>query len=242
MIQIIRNIPVDALKLLVFDLDGTLVDTAQDLSNSVNAALEHIGRKPLPDKIIAGFTGNGAAMQVRRSIACERGIQPEEADESELAKAYSFFLDHYRVHKLDFTLAYAGAIESLEILAQPWRGKHRTLMVATNKPEEPARGICEGLGLSRFFVHVYGGDSFSKKKPDPFVLRLLMKEVDAKPEETVLIGDSHVDVLTARNAGVWCLGSKFGFGPQNLMVMPPDVVVDSARDWATILAPGRSQS
>lgn len=237
MIQIIRDIPANGLKLLVFDLDGTLVDTAQDLSNSVNAALEHIGRKPLPDKVIASFTGNGAAMQVRCSIACEGGIEPEEVDEAELAKAYAFFLDDYREHKLDFTRAYPGAVESLEVLARPWRDKRRTLMVATNKPEEPARGICEGLGLARFFVHVYGGDSFPKKKPDPFVLRLLMKEVDAKPEETVLIGDSHVDVLTARNAGAWCLGSAFGFGPQNLMVTPPDVVVDSARDWATVLAP-----
>lgn len=178
-------------------------------------------------------------MQVRRSLAFGSEISPEKVDEKELAEAYAFFLNHYREHKLDCTRAYSGALDSLNALQQLQNGVQRTMAVMTNKPEEPALGICEGLGLSHYFIHIYGGDSFPTKKPDPSVLRMLMKEVGATPEETVLIGDSHVDVMTARNAGVWCLGCAFGFGPQNLMDTPPDVVVDSASDWAAVLSPAR---
>jgi phosphoglycolate phosphatase len=111
------------------------------------------------------------------------------------------------------------------------------MAVLTNKPVRPAQGICEGLGLAEYFLHIYGGDSFPVKKPDPMGLRSLMEETGARPEQTVMIGDSMVDVQTARNAGVWCLGCAFGFGPQNLMDSPPDVLVDSAAEWAAALSP-----
>ncbi len=105
------------------------------------------------------------------------------------------------------------------------------MAVLTNKPVRPARGICEGLGLADYFLHIYGGDSFPLKKPDPLGLRSLMEETGARPEETVMIGDSQVDVETARNAGAWSIGCAFGFGPQNLADTPPDVLVDSAAEW-----------
>jgi phosphoglycolate phosphatase len=101
----------------------------------------------------------------------------------------------------------------------------------------PARGICEGLGLAGYFTHIYGGDSFAVKKPDPLGLRTLMEETGAAPDETVMIGDSKVDVQTARNAGAWAVGCAFGFGPQNLMESPPDVLVDRASEWTGLLAP-----
>jgi len=101
----------------------------------------------------------------------------------------------------------------------------------------PARGICEGLGLADYFLHIYGGNSFPVKKPDPFGLRLLMEETGARPEETVVIGDSQVDVETARNAGTWSVGCTFGFGPQTLIATPPDVLVDSAAEWTRALSP-----
>jgi phosphoglycolate phosphatase len=111
--------------------------------------------------------------------------------------------------------------------------------VLTNKPVRPARAICEGLGIGSFFLSIYGGDSFPLKKPDPMGLRFIMREAASLPEETLMIGDSKVDVLTARNAGAWSLGCQFGFGPQNLMETPPDVVVDSARDWTSALIPAK---
>lgn len=239
MVRVLQPIPFESIKLVVFDLDGTLIDSARDLCNSVNAALAHMDRPPLPDKIIAGFVGNGAPMMVRRSLAVENNVPVEQVDEHELATAYSFFLDHYREHKLDFTYAYEGALESLAALATRPDGTQRSMAVLTNKPVRPARAICDGLGMGSYFLRIYGGDSFPLKKPDPLGLRTLMEEAGAQPAETVMIGDSKVDVLTARNAGAWSLGCQFGFGPQNLMETPPDVVVDSAFSWTTVLNPAK---
>ena len=116
MVHVFRPLPQERLKLLVFDLDGTLIDSAQDLCNSVNAALGEVGREPLPDPAIAGFVGNGAPMLMRRSLAMAGGVRPEQVDESLLTEAYAFFLKYYREHKLDFTYAYDGVLEALAAL------------------------------------------------------------------------------------------------------------------------------
>jgi phosphoglycolate phosphatase len=246
MIHVFRPIPVERLKLLVFDLDGTLIDSAQDLCNSVNAALAHVGRTPLADPAIAGFVGNGAPMLVRRSLAAADHIQIDRVDPDLHARTYAFFLDYYRAHKLDFTYAYEGVLDSLHALHELHNADvgstspTRIMAVLTNKPVRPARGICEGLGLAGYFLHIYGGDSFPLKKPDPLGLRTLMSEVGASPEETAMIGDSQVDVQTARNAGVWCVGCTFGFGDDTLTAASPenqpDILVDSPLDWASALS------
>jgi phosphoglycolate phosphatase len=240
MIRVLRPIPVEQIRLIVFDLDGTLIDSARDLCNSVNAALEHLGRPHLPDQVIASFVGNGAPMLVRRSLAVENGVSPDEVHDEELATAYQFFLAHYREHKLDFTYAYDGVLDSLAALRSMRDGAPRLLAVLTNKPVRPARAICEGLGMGSAFFRIYGGDSFPLKKPDPMGLRTIMEEAGARSEETLMIGDSKVDMQTARNAGAWSLGCHFGFGPQNLMETPPDVTVDSAADWTAALNAAKS--
>ncbi len=240
MVRVFRPIPVERLKLLVFDLDGTLIDSAQDLCNSVNAALAEFQFQPLPDPTIASFVGNGAPMLMRRSLALARNSTPDKVDEDLFSKAYAFFLQYYREHKLDFTYAYEGVLDALKALHELHDapgGRTRIMAVLTNKPVRPARGICEGLGLAGYFLHIYGGDSFLLKKPDPLGLRSLMDETGASPDETVMIGDSQVDVQTARNAGAWSLGCSFGFGPQNLMETPPDILVDSAAEWTGALNP-----
>jgi len=240
MVHVNRPLPVERLKLLVFDLDGTLIDSAQDLCNSVNAALAHCALVPLPDPAIASFVGNGAPMLMRRSIALADGIDPADVNDDLLARAYQFFLQYYREHKLDFTYAYDGVLEALAALRDlhDTHGGHpRMMAVLTNKPVRPARGICEGLGMADYFLHIYGGDSFPAKKPDPQGLLTLMHEADAGPDETVMIGDSKVDVETARNAGAWAIGCAFGFGPQNLSEVEPDIVVDRASDWTVALKP-----
>jgi phosphoglycolate phosphatase len=230
------------LKLLVFDLDGTLIDSAQDLCNSVNAALGEFGRGPLPDPAIAGFVGNGAPLLIRRSLAMADGVSLEQVDEKSLEDVYAFFLKYYREHKLDFTYAYEGVLEALAALKELHDvpgGTPRIMAVLTNKPVRPARGICEGLGMADYFLHIYGGDSFPVKKPDPLGLRTLMEETSASPEETVMIGDSKVDVATARNAGAWSIGCDFGFGQQTLSETRPDILVDRASDWTAALNPAR---
>jgi phosphoglycolate phosphatase len=243
MIHILRPLPVARLKLLVFDLDGTLIDSAQDLCNSVNATLSRFGRTPLADEAIAGFIGNGAMILVRRSFAAAGAA----ADEELLAEAYKYFLDYYREHKLDYTYAYDGVLEALAALKQlhdlaggAGRDTALAMAVLTNKPVRPARDICAALGLAPYFLNIYGGNSFATKKPDPEGLRALMSEASAQPEETVVIGDSQVDVETARNAGAWCIGCTFGLAPESLSKNPPDVIVDSPADWTAALNPARN--
>jgi len=245
MLQIFRPLPVEKLKLLVFDLDGTLIDSAQDLCNSVNAALSHVGEETLPDPVIASFVGNGVPLLLRRSLAHKSGISPDAVDEVLLARTQTYFLDYYREHKLDFTYVYEGVMEALAALRSlhDVHGGHpRTMAVLTNKPVRPSIGICAGLGMGDYFVHIYGGDSFTTKKPDPEGLLALMKEVGVLPEETVMIGDSKGDVQVARNAGTWSIGCAFGFGPQNLMETPPDILVDSAADWTEALSPAKNSA
>jgi phosphoglycolate phosphatase len=233
MIQVFRPIPVEQLKLLVFDLDGTLIDSAQDLCNSVNATLEHFGHPALKDTQIAGFIGDGALMLVRRAFAEAYG---GPVDEEFLQTGYRFFLDYYRAHKLDFTYAYEGVLEALQAL-KTLHDQPRTMAVLTNKPVRPAQDICAALGLAPYFIQIYGGNSFATKKPAPEGLNSLMAEAGAAPEQTVLIGDSHVDVQTARNAGAWSIGCTFGLSPESLATTQPDILVDSPQDWTRALSP-----
>jgi phosphoglycolate phosphatase len=239
MVRVFRPIPVDSLKLLVFDLDGTLIDSAQDLCNSVNATLAAFNRPPLPDAQVAGYIGNGAQKLVQRALAADDGVEPGE---DLLARAYAFFLDYYREHKLDYTYAYDGVLESLAALRtvhdQPG-APARVMAVLTNKPVRPAQAICEALGLAPYFLDIYGGNSFATKKPNPEGLFALMQQVNARPDQTVMIGDSAVDVETARNAGAWSIGCTFGLLPQSLQAAPPDVLVDSPADWTLALQAAR---
>ena len=221
-------IPVESLRLLVFDLDGTLIDSRKDLVNSVNAMLDHLDRRELPEDVIASYIGDGVGMLVRRALG-------DPDDEGYFDAGLTFFLDYYRVHKLDYTHAYPGVLESLEALRRDADGGMRKMAVLTNKPVNPSRAICEALGLSPYFFRIYGGNSFSTKKPDPEGLNALIREAGVDPFETVMIGDSEIDVLTARSAGAWALGCRFGLAPETLDAAEPDCLVDSPADWTDAL-------
>lgn len=230
-------------RLLVFDLDGTLIDSSQDLCNSINATLARYGKPELPDAVIATYIGDGASMLVRRAFGDPEG---DVHDEEYVHEALTYFLDYYRVHKLDFTKAYPGVLEALHLL----RESHPAMLMAclTNKPIRPSEDICEHLGLSPFFFRIYGGNSFHTKKPDPHGLRTLIEEASAiakakdlnqteiLPGETVMIGDSAVDVLTARNCGARSIGCNFGLAPQSLVTVPPHDMAQSPSDWPALVA------
>ncbi len=236
MVRVHRSIPTHNLQLLVFDLDGTLIDSSRDLCNSVNATLQHFGLRPLEEPIIASFIGDGVGMLIRRALLVP-GELPEHLrnDEDFFAQALEYFLTWYRAHKLDFTRAYDGVLESLAALASA--AQPPVMTVLTNKPVGPARAICDGLNLSRFFASVFGGDSFPTKKPDPEGLLALMQQFGATPQSTLMIGDSEVDMLTARNAGVWSLGCSYGLSPEGMRSVGPDLEVDHASEWFPALMP-----
>ncbi len=221
-------IPVESLRLLVFDLDGTLIDSRRDLANSVNAMLSHLGRPELPEDVIASYIGDGAGMLVRRALG-------DPDDEGFVEKSLTFFLDYYREHKLDYTHVYPGVMESLEALRSAPDGSSRKMAVLTNKPIAPSTALCDALGMSPYFFRIYGGNSFSTKKPDPQGLNSLLHEAGVDPFETLMIGDSDIDILTARNSGAWALGCRFGLSPHTLNAARPDCLVDSAFDWADAL-------
>jgi phosphoglycolate phosphatase len=224
--------PIPPPRLIVFDLDGTLIDSRIDLCNSVNATLAHLGKPELPEAVIASYIGDGVSMLVRRALGDPEGDSHEE---QYVTEAITFFLRYYRIHKLDYTYLYPGVLESLEAI----RAAHPEILMAvlTNKPVRPSRDICAHFNLSRFFFQNYGGNSFHTKKPDPHGLLTLIAEAAAiadvaiSPAEAIMIGDTDIDILTARNCGARSIGCTFGLKPHSLVDAPPDHLAHTPTDW-----------
>ena len=209
------------LKLLVFDLDGTLADTRHDLAMSVNYALTKVGRSTLPLETVVSFVGDGARSLITRGLEASGN---GEADGAEIESALGVFLEHYRGHCLESTKAYPGVGESLENLSG------YRMAVLTNKPEAPARRILAGLGLSRHFNKIMGGDNAFGPKPDPAALRHIMAVESADPGETAMIGDGLQDLRVSRRAGARFLGFLGGMGsPEALLAENPDAVFEDMR-------------
>lgn len=216
--------------LLIFDLDGTLVDSKQDLIDSVNATLGYMDRGPLPGPTVARYVGRGAQALVKSALG-------ESASAAEVDKALAFFIQYYGEHMLDKTTLYPGVREGLDAL----KDSGHTLAVLTNKPVRFSERMMERLGLGRHFVRIYGGNSFEpKKKPDPVGIHALLSETGLRREKTIMVGDSSVDIRTARNAEVRACGVTWGFQPETFLAEPPDFTIDHMRqlpEW--ILAESR---
>ncbi len=225
------NRPFDArtIQLVIFDLDGTLIDSRLDLVHSVNATLRHMKRPELPDEVIASYVGDGAPALIGRALGSEA------SDEKLVRSGLDYFLSYYREHKLDHTHVYDGVLQALATL-QNHNGGPRKMAVLTNKPVHPSRAIVEALGLGGFFSRVYGGNSFPTKKPDPEGAQTILREMGTGPQEAMIVGDSGVDVRTGRNAGTWTCGVTYGFAPHTLHDPPPDVLLDKPSELAELFA------
>lgn len=188
------------MSLIVFDLDGTLVDSRLDLAESTNEMLETYGAPPLPVDTVAAMVGEGAKVLVARALEAS-GLTGDVLD------ALRRFREIYDRRLLVHTRPYEGIEQVVSGLAN-----EHTLAVLTNKPEAPSRRLLDAFGLVPHFQMVMGGDSGPARKPDPAGLQALMQELGAPPARTWLVGDSMIDVETARRAGVRMCVALYGFG------------------------------
>jgi phosphoglycolate phosphatase len=211
-----------SVRALIFDLDGTLIDSKLDLVHSVNAMLREMGRAELPVDTIAGYVGQGAPILVTRALG---GVCSEE----ELQRGLKFFLDYYEQHKIDHTHVYPGIREALQAM------QDAHMAVLTNKPVRISKRILDELELSKYFRVVYGGNSFATKKPDPLGANVILKELGVARSEGMMIGDSEVDVQTARNAGIIAACVNYGFGTHDRAAYPADIYLDHLTELPPLL-------
>ena len=207
---------------LIFDLDGTLVDSKKDLTASVNHIRQQFDLPFLTEEEIARFIGNGALMLIRRALG-------PQATESNVQTGLQMFLAYYRAHMLDCTALYPGVRDTLDRLADC------KLAVLTNKPVHFSCAMLDGLGIYRHFSAVYGGNSFDHKKPDPVGVFQILSDTKGNRERTWMIGDSAVDVLTGRNAGIKTCGVTYGYATETFKDVPPDFLIDNFSDLEALV-------
>jgi len=208
-------------RLVVFDLDGTLIDSSRDLAAAVNRALRRAapGAPALPEDVVRTFIGSGARVLITRSVA-EAGLA-QSVDE-----VLALFLEEYRRGLLDATRLYPGTEDALSRL------RDRRLAVLTNKPGDMSRVILEGLGVKGRFFRIYGAGDVEARKPDPAGLRRIAEEAGVDVEEAVMVGDSGIDVRTGRAAGALTAGVTYGFDADSFRDDPPDILVRSLTELA----------
>jgi len=210
------------IRALIFDLDGTLIDSKLDLILSVNAMLRELRCQELAEETISGYIGRGAPQLVAQALG-------GGASEEERQRGLEFFLRYYEEHKMDNTRLYPGVAEALYKLS------HIPMAVLTNKPVRVTMRILEALGLGRKFRAVYGGNSFERKKPDPLGVHTILRDLGADAEHAVIVGDSEIDVQTARNAGTIAVAVNYGFGVHDRVAHPADAYIDRLTDLVPLL-------
>lgn len=212
-------------RLVVFDLDGTLIDSSRDLATAVNRALRRVAPAVplLSEEVVRSFIGSGAGVLLRRSL--DRAGLPQSADE-----VLPVFLEEYAACLLDETRLYPGTVEALDRL------RDRPLAVLTNKPGDLSRTILRGLGIADRFFRIVGAGDVASRKPDPAGLRQVAEEAGVRPTETVMVGDSGIDVRTGRAAGAFTAGVTYGFDSESFREHPPDLLVSSLTELSDRLA------
>lgn len=202
-------------RLIIFDLDGTLIDSRVDVANAANAARAAVGLASLPLETVQGYVGDGVTKLVERLL-------PEER-RGAFDAALAAFLEFYAAHSLDHTTLYPGVLETVEALARDLK-----LAVVTNKRRYLTMPILEGLGIARFFSQVVGGDGPLARKPSPEPLISVCEAEGIQPGESLMVGDSPTDVAAARAAGISVCGVTYGYKPAEVVrAAKPDFVIDT---------------
>ena len=212
---------------VVFDLDGTLIDSAHDISFCVNETLTRLKRPAIDEEIIWSFVGRGVLPLIERSLdeTAARSDTPDDEAGPVKEQAIALFKDLYEAHCLDQTRLYPGIMEVLDTYA----GK--ALAVVTNKAERFTFKILEGLGVRDRFKTVLGGDSMTEKKPHPGPVLRALDEAGVRPREAVFVGDSAIDVKAGKAADTWTCGVLYGLRPESeIREAGPDTVVFTATE------------
>jgi phosphoglycolate phosphatase len=211
---------------VAFDLDGTLIDSRADLTSAVNHVMRTLGRPELLPETLYRYVGNGARVLV------ERALGPDHQHHVEAGVAA--FMAYYGEHLLDATRPYPGMVEALTALAT--RGVH--VSVLTNKPVTLSRAILDGLALTNRFVDIIGGDSLPTRKPDPAGLLQLATRTNTPRQALLLVGDSPIDLNTARNAHVSFVGVGWGLTPDTLIASAPDHLIQHPAELIALVENG----
>jgi len=203
-------------RLIIFDLDGTLIDSKRDIAYAVNETLKKMGLSPIPQEEVYGYVGNGVRPLIEQTMA-NNGL------EADLPTAIDHFRELYIKHLLDTTIMFDGVPEVLEHFRTD-----KKMAVASNKPYRYVAKILDGLGMTGYFSSVKGGDNVEVKKPAPEMLNTILEETGIDRDSCVFVGDSGVDIRTGKNAGVKTVGVTYGFRPmEEIMENEPDVLVDT---------------
>ena len=206
---------------LIFDLDGTLVDTAPDLLGATNAVLDAAGRPPMDTASLRHMVGFGARSLIAQAMAATGA----PAADSDMDRLVGIFIDHYRAHIADFSRPFPGVEKTLKRL----RSEGAELGILTNKPAELTGPLLEKLGLAEYFAAVYGAGRKSYTKPDPRIFHDVVADLFAGVGgggPAVMIGDSITDLSTARAAGAPCILMSYGYTPVPARDLGADLVLD----------------
>ncbi|MBC7691116.1 MAG: HAD-IA family hydrolase [Methylotenera sp.] len=201
---------------LIFDLDGTLIDSKRDIVFSVNGAFQRLGFPSLPEDEVAREIGRGSEYLFKRLLGMDT---PADT----IGKLVHGFKEIYQLHLLDHTQLYPGVLEALSYFS------HCPKVIVTNKTQVLADQVIDGLGLRNYFEGVFGAEAFITRKPDPGPIVEVCRRWNVTPSETFMIGDSEFDITAGKAAGVRTIGALYGFSPlEAFRLNPPDFEIESA--------------
>lgn len=210
-------------QLIIFDLDGTLIDSSPDLANAVNHTLRTLGRATFSTHTIHYWVGNGARMLIQRALSGDRKIDPR-IDPQLLAEALEIFLDYYAQHLSIETRPYPNVISTLQQL----QTMGYRLAIITNKPYAFVEPILRDLQLESYFEHYLGGDTLPEKKPHPMPLEHLCQTLDVTVAQSIMVGDSRNDILAAKACGMESIGVTYGYNyGEEIAAYAPELVIES---------------